>query len=75
MTADERSTAPPRLPRWLLRRALDGPARSAIVGDLDEEYACYVLPQLGPAAARRWYWRQAIASTSLPAACGADPEP
>ena len=62
MTADERSTAPPRLPRWLLRRALDGPARSAIVGDLDEEYACYVLPQLGPAAARRWYWRQAIAS-------------
>ena len=62
MTADERSTAPPRLPRWLLRRALDGPARSAIVGDLDEEYARYVLPQLGPAAARRWYWRQAIAS-------------
>ena len=37
-----------RLARWLLRRALDGAARSAIVGDLDEEFSCFVA-----AAARR----------------------
>jgi predicted permease len=61
MTAD-RTLAPPRLARWLLRRALDGPARSAIVGDLDEEFSCFVVPRLGVRAARRWYWRQAMAS-------------
>ena len=57
-----RTLAPPRLARWLLRRALDGPARSAIVGDLDEEFSRFVLPRLGARAARRWYWRQAMAS-------------
>jgi predicted permease len=61
MTAD-RILGPPPLARWLLRRALDGPARSAIVGDLDEEFTCFVVPRLGVRAARRWYWRQAMAS-------------
>ena len=61
MTAD-RTLTPPRLARWLLRRALDGPARSAIVGDLDEEFSRFVGPRLGVRAARRWYWRQAMAS-------------
>ena len=55
-------TAPPVLARWLLRRSLDGAARSAIVGDLDEEFARFVVPQLGARAARRWYWRQTIIS-------------
>jgi predicted permease len=53
---------PPRLARWLLRRALDGAARSAIVGDLDEEYTRFVVPRDGHRRARRWYWRQAITS-------------
>jgi ABC-type lipoprotein release transport system permease subunit len=53
---------PPRLARWLLRRALDGAARSAIVGDLDEEYARFVVPREGARKARRWYWRQALMS-------------
>ena len=54
---------PPRLARWVLRRVLDGPARSAIVGDLDEEFTRFVVPRLGARAARRWDWRQTIAST------------
>jgi predicted permease len=62
---------PPRLARWLLRRVLDGAARSAILGDLDEEFARFVVPQRGVAAARRWYWRQTIASL---AACLRNPE-
>lgn len=56
------SSNPPRLARWLLRRALDGAARSAIVGDLDEEFTRYVVPQRGRRAARRWYWRQTVLS-------------
>jgi predicted permease len=58
----EPDITPPALPRWLLRRTLDGAARSAIVGDLDEEFARYMVPQVGTRAARRWYWRQAIMS-------------
>ena len=58
----EQTVSPPALARWLLRRALDGPARSAIVGDLDEEFATFKVPELGARAARRWYWRQAILS-------------
>ena len=59
MIAD--SARPPRLARWVLRRVLDGAARSAIVGDLDEEFTQFILPRLGARAARRWYWRQTIA--------------
>ena len=57
-----RQEAPPRLARWLLHRALAGRTRSAVLGDLDEEFAAFILPQQGRRAARRWYWRQAIAS-------------
>lgn len=53
---------PPRFARWLLRRILDGPARSAIIGDLDEEFARFVVPRLGWRKAGRWYWRQAFTS-------------
>jgi predicted permease len=52
----------PVLARWLLRRVLAGPARSAIVGDLDEEFAHFVVPRLGIRKARRWYWRQTLLS-------------
>ena len=63
--------APPRLARWILGRALTGPARSAIVGDIEEEFACYVAPRRGLRAARRWYWRQTILSI---AACLRGPD-
>jgi putative ABC transport system permease protein len=59
-----RSSAPPALARWLLLRALKGRTRSAILGDLDEEFTQFVLPQRGAGAARRWYWRQALGSLS-----------
>jgi putative ABC transport system permease protein len=63
--------SPPRLARWLLGRALAGPARSAIVGDIEEEFACHVAPRLGARAARRWYWRQTVLSV---AACLRGPD-
>ena len=53
---------PPRFARWLLRRTLDGPVRSAILGDLDEEFTCIVVERVGRRAARRWYWRQTLLS-------------
>ena len=56
------SPEPPRLARWLLRHLLDGAARSAILGDLDEEFVRFILPERGRRAARRWYWRQALGS-------------
>ena len=63
--------SPPRLARWILTRALAGPARSAIVGDIEEEFAGFVAPRLGARAARRWYWRQTILSI---AACLRGPD-
>lgn len=42
-----REPQPPRLARWLLARALTGAARSAIVGDLDEELSEEALSRLG----------------------------
>jgi putative ABC transport system permease protein len=61
---------PPRFARWLLRRALDGPVRSAIIGDLDEEFSCILVERFGLRAARRWYWRQTLLSI---AACLREP--
>ncbi len=63
--------SPPRLARWLLRWALTGPTRSAIVGDIEEEFACFMAPRRGVRAARRWYWRQTILSI---AACLRGPD-
>ena len=66
----DQANRPPPLARWLLRRVLDGAARSAILGDLDEEFTGFILPRLGARAARRWYWRQTITSI---AACLREP--
>ncbi len=53
-------TAPPRLPAWLVERAVrDNLAGRTIGADLDEEFA-YRTERLGLAAARRWYWRTAL---------------
>ncbi len=54
------SPTPPALARRLLERAVRGdPAGPAILGDLLEDFA-RVARERGPAAARRWYLRQAV---------------
>ena len=55
---------PPRLARAILRVLLRGEERDVILGDLDEEYYTDMLPRLGSTAARRWYWRQVLASVA-----------
>jgi putative ABC transport system permease protein len=55
------STAPPSLAERLLARALPGRISDAcVLGDLAEEHYA-VAAARGPRAARRWYWRQALA--------------
>jgi putative ABC transport system permease protein len=49
---------PPRLASWLIERVVPPDARDAAIGDLDEEFHDEVVPRLGIARARRWYWRQ-----------------
>ena len=54
---------PPRLAVRLLAHALRrDPAGAAILGDLHEDHAGIVRVR-GAAAARRWYWREAILLT------------
>jgi predicted permease len=50
----------PRVARRLVERALPADVREGIAGDLEEEFAARVAAT-GPARARRWYWRHAIA--------------
>ena len=57
MTSDP--SRPPRLARWLLARGLPSSARETVLGDLDEEYACFQRPR-GRLRARVWYWSQAV---------------
>jgi putative ABC transport system permease protein len=51
---------PPRLASWLIERVVPADARDAAIGDLDEEFQDAMVPRLGVARARRWYWRQAF---------------
>lgn len=53
---------PPRLARLLVRLGLRGDAREVIAGDLDQDFADALEAGQSPAAARRRYWRQALAS-------------
>jgi predicted permease len=53
---------PPRLPRMIARLFIRGDAREVVVGDLDQEFAEAIASQVPAGAARRRYWRQAIAS-------------
>jgi putative ABC transport system permease protein len=54
------STSPPRLANCLLRAALEDDDFEAVSGDLEEAFRGDVVPRLGPARARVWYWRQAM---------------
>ncbi len=62
MSRSTRATAPPG--RW--RAFLEAAARirwaEALVGDLDEEFYEYVLPERGPFRARMWYRTQVLRS-------------
>jgi predicted permease len=53
---------PPRVARLLLRLLLPAAERRVIIGDLDEEFGRDIAGARGAAAARAWYWRQALAS-------------
>ncbi len=54
------SAIPPAFAERLLRASVrDAEWRDAVSGDLREEYATLVARR-GPAAAARWYWRQAL---------------
>jgi putative ABC transport system permease protein len=55
-------TRPPQIAERLLALSLDTEHREAVLGDLEEEYARFVLPALGSARARIWYWRQVLMS-------------
>lgn len=55
----ERSTQPPRLALWLLRRLLPDAEREPFVGDVLEEWYVAVVRR-GHTAARRWFWRQTV---------------
>ena len=44
----------------LLARLLPREDREVFLGDLQEEYQEHVLPRMGKAAARRWFWRMAL---------------
>jgi hypothetical protein len=49
---------PPRIATWLLDLCVAPNQSDTILGDLSEEFTV-IATNLGMAAARRWYWRQA----------------
>lgn len=53
---------PPRLARALVASLLRGDMREVVLGDLDEEFTRRLEAGTTPSAARRRYWRQALAS-------------
>lgn len=57
-----KTTPPPRIARLLASLLLRGEMREVVIGDLDEAFARHLAAGAPVAAARRRYWRQAIAS-------------
>jgi putative ABC transport system permease protein len=54
-----RREASPRFGRWLAGVRVPWADREFAMGDLEEEYDA-MARTLGPASARRWYWRQVV---------------
>ncbi len=54
------SAGVPRLAEWLIERVVPAHARESVLGDLHERFDVRAR-RSGEGAARRWYWRQAIA--------------
>ncbi len=54
------TSSPPHLTRALLRHLLPAEAAETLVGDLDEEFSRYVVPELGRLRANWWYRSQAL---------------
>ena len=55
---------PPPLAEWLLASFAPKRIREGLLGDLQEEYLRFAVPELGLARARRWYWRQVLGVVS-----------
>ena len=53
----------PRLPTFVLRIFAPSEGRDEILGDLSERFSIVVTTR-GPAAARRWFWAQALRSSA-----------
>jgi len=51
----KRSSDPPRLPEWIIRRLVWGEDRSSILEDLQEDYL-YIRETKGDRSADVWYW-------------------
>ena len=62
MSQAERPSTPP--PRWqaFLRFAARNRWGDALIGDLEEEFHSFIVPELGPFRARFWYRRQVLRS-------------
>ncbi|HEY4132320.1 MAG TPA: ABC transporter permease, partial [Gemmatimonadaceae bacterium] len=60
-TRGESARKPPAIATWLVRRASPAAERQFILGDLREAFDERVA-SIGLARARRWYWRDALAS-------------
>ncbi len=67
--------APPRLARALVSLLTRGEVREVILGDLDEEFHDRLAAGWSAPAARRRYWRQAIASVTSMGRDRLSPEP
>ena len=52
----------PRIARALLSLLIPADERTAVLRDIDEEFAEHVIPARGARRARVWYWRQVIGS-------------
>ncbi len=64
------SPVPPRIPQ-VVRRFLDSIEHDAIVGDLEEEYLDFVLPDRGVTRAKLWFWSHLMKSVAAGALHGA----
>jgi hypothetical protein len=56
------SNAHPRFAEYLMCLFLNKEDRQKIAGDLEEEFATFILPKFGNRQAKLWYWTQALSA-------------